>query len=91
MQVQSDAAADALLTRDGKRGRIRELVHAGAPVVIRTHWQSLFCDGSRTGLQCFEKVLTRIREHLDGGVQWVTCSEPARAALGLGGRGGWTR
>jgi hypothetical protein len=80
MTGRIDAAADLLLTCNGKRGRIRELADAGAPVVICTHWQSLFCDGSGAGLSCFEKVLKRIREHLDGAVQWMKCSEMARSA-----------
>jgi hypothetical protein len=74
------AGADALLTRDGKRGRIRELVDAQAPVVLCTHWQSLFCNGNGAGLVCLRTVLERIRKHLGGAVQWMRCSELARAA-----------
>jgi hypothetical protein len=75
------AAADRLLTADGRRGRIRELADAVAPVVICTHWQSLFCDGRASGLLAFETVLRRLRSLGEGAVKWMKCSELARMAM----------
>jgi hypothetical protein len=80
----ADGGADRLLTRDGRRGRIRDLVDAGAPVVICTHWQSMFSEGRAAGLRGMEKVFDRVGKVFGGGVRWVKCSDLARIALRKG-------
>jgi hypothetical protein len=52
---------DALLSRDGRHGRIRELDDQGCPVLLLTHWQSLFSDGTCAGLWGLEQLLMRLQ------------------------------
>jgi len=69
--------ADKVLTEDGQRGRAAELFHAGVPVVMLTHWQSLFSNGRKTGLRALDEVGHRIRGAWDKQARWVTCYELA--------------
>jgi len=74
-------ALDAMLSRDGKSGRLRELYEAGGPMVLLTHWQSLFSNDSRAGLAAFKELVRRIDRAFGDDVEWVTCSELARRAV----------
>ena len=71
------AGVDALLSRDGKAGRIRRLVDQGCPVLILTHWQSLYSDGTCAGLWGLERLLQRLRNVFGPDLAWVACSELA--------------
>jgi len=75
------AGATALLAADGKSGRIRELLDQPCPIVLLTHWQSLFAQGSAAGLCALDEVLRRVRDRLGDQVVWVTCSQLARASV----------
>lgn len=74
------AGVDRLLSRDGRSGKLRELFHGGYPMVILTHWQSLFSDGRCAGLRGLERLLGRIERIFGAEVRWMRCSELARAA-----------
>jgi hypothetical protein len=82
---QARAAArrgvDSLLTDNGKAGRVRELLDAGLPITILTHWQSLFGNGSMAGLWGLGLLLERIQRRLGEQVQWMRCSELAQRAI----------
>lgn len=73
-------SVDAMLSADGRAGRLRELYDAGGPIVIVTHWQSLFSNDNRAGLQAFKELVARIERTFSDGVEWVTCSSLARRA-----------
>ena len=75
------AGVEALLTRDGKAGRIRELVDQDAPVLILTHWQSLFSDGTFAGLEGLAMLLERVNRRFGAGLAWTTCSDLAAQAV----------
>ena len=75
------AGADAMLTADGRKGRIRELLGQPCPILLLTHWQSLYSDGTRTGLWGLERLLDRIEKRLGSEVEWTTCSELAARAV----------
>jgi len=72
------SVADHFLTEDGTSGRMAELFHAGTPIVFHTHWQSLYSNGRRTGLQALAEVGRRVKEAWGDDAEWVTCSELAR-------------
>lgn len=76
-QAYVKSIADQLLTEDGQRGRAAELFHAGVPVVLLTHWQSLFANGRKTGLRVLAEVGHRVRTAWGRRVRWVTCLELA--------------
>lgn len=69
--------ADNLLSADGLHGRAAELFHARVPVVMLTHWQSLFSNGRKTGLRALNEVGHRIRGAWGERARWVTCFELA--------------
>ncbi len=69
---------DRLVSPDGKTGRIRELTESGFPVVIVTHWQSLYTQGTELGLEGLKVLAERIQKVFGSGFEWVTCSEMAR-------------
>jgi len=72
---------DMLITRSGRQGRLRELFDGGYPLIMVTHWQSLFAEGRRAGLDGFEELLLRIGRTFGDRVKWVTLSDLARSAL----------
>lgn len=69
---------DRLISPDGKTGRIRDLISAGHPVVIVTHWQSLYTRGTGLGLEGLSMLAERIKKHFGTELEWVECSEMAR-------------
>lgn len=68
---------DRLVSPDGKSGRIRELIESGYPVVIVTHWQSLYTQGTGLGLDGLTKLADRIQKVFGSTFEWVKCSELA--------------
>jgi hypothetical protein len=69
---------DRLVSPDGKTGRIRQLIESGYPVVIVTHWQSLYTQGTELGLEGLTVLAERIQKVFGSSFEWVTCSEMAR-------------
>ena len=69
---------DRVVSADGRSGRIRELIDAGAPVVLLTHWQSLYTQGTALGLDGLCALAERIRKVFGNSLEWVSCSELAR-------------
>jgi len=69
---------DQLLSADGRTGRIRELIDAGAPVMLLTHWQSLYTQGTGLGLEGLTALAGRIQKVFGANVEWISCSERAR-------------
>jgi hypothetical protein len=69
---------DRLVSPDGKSGRIRQLIESGSPIVIVTHWQSLYTQGTELGLEGLSTLATRIQQVFGSGLEWVKCSELAR-------------
>lgn len=76
------AGVDALLSADGKRGRIPEVMAQGHPVAILTHWQSLYSDGTCAGLWGLERLLNRMRRCYGSDLAWTPCSDLAAGAAG---------
>ncbi len=69
---------DRLVSADGRTGRIRQLIESGHPIVLITHWQSLYTQGTGQGLEGLQALVERIRKVFGGSLQWVSCSELAR-------------
>ena len=79
-----DSIADLIITKDGRGGKIREVLDAGGWPILLTHWQSLFSAGLETGLAVLDEVGKRVNESLAEEVEWQTCSEIARLTLKRG-------
>lgn len=71
------AGVNALLTADGKKGRVRELVDQGCPVLLLTHWQSMLSDGTCAGLWGLEQLLKRLQKVFGSDLAWHSCIELA--------------
>jgi hypothetical protein len=68
---------DRLVSPDGKTGRIRQLIETGYPVVVVTHWQSLYTQGTGLGLEGFASLAERMQKVFGSAIEWVPCSEMA--------------
>jgi hypothetical protein len=73
---------DRLVSPDGRSGRIKELMNTGFPVVIVTHWQSLYTQGTGLGLEGLTTLAERIKKVFGSDLEWVKCSELARRYAG---------
>lgn len=71
-----------LVSADGRAGRIRELMESGHPVVLVTHWQSLYTQGTGLGLEGLTALAERIQKVFGDRLEWVSCSELARRFVG---------
>lgn len=71
---------NALLSADGKSGRIPEILSQKGPITILTHWQSLYSDGTCAGLKGLEQLLERVQKHYGSDLVWTSCSELAHQA-----------
>ncbi len=69
---------DRLVSTDGRTGRIRQLLESGHPVVLVTHWQSLYTQGTGLGLEGLAALAERIQKVFGKNLEWVMCSELAR-------------
>ena len=69
---------DRLVSPDGRTGRIRDLMERGLPVVIVTHWQSLFTQGTGLGLEGLTALAERMKKVFGSGIEWVSCYEMAK-------------
>ncbi len=69
---------DRVLSADGRTGRIRQLVESGHPVVLLTHWQSLYTQGTGLGLEGLTALAERIHKVFGKGMEWISCSERAQ-------------
>jgi len=67
--------ADRFITHDGLGGRLPTLLNGGGPIVLVTHWQSLYSNGSRLGLRTYQEVADRIQALLGERVLWSKLSE----------------
>lgn len=75
------ARIEAVLSRDGARGRMRDLFRAGGPITFHSHAQSLFSNGTRAGLLGFKELILRIERTFGDAVRWTRCSEFAAACV----------
>jgi hypothetical protein len=76
-QFGEPALTDALLSRDGRSGRLSELFPRGEPMIFHTHWQSLFSNGSGAGLDALEDLFGRINRTWGEDVVWLSARELA--------------
>jgi hypothetical protein len=69
---------DRVLSADGRTGRIRQLIESGHPIVLLTHWQSLYTQGTGLGLEGLAALAERIQKVFGHSMEWVSCSERAQ-------------
>ncbi|GAC1428999.1 MAG: hypothetical protein NVSMB65_02330 [Chloroflexota bacterium] len=75
---------DKLISEDGGRGRLAAVLAAGGPAVFHTHWQTLFSQGTESGMRALGLVAQRVKDHFCHRVAWTGCSDLARYAAAAG-------
>lgn len=71
---------DELISADGQRGRLAQVLAAGGPAAFHTHWQTLFARGTYSGLHALGEVVRRLEAHFGGAFAWTCCSDLASYA-----------
>jgi hypothetical protein len=71
---------DMLITADGRGGRLAAVLAAGGPAAFHTHWQTMFSQGTESGLHALGEVARRVGEHFGAQVRWTGCAELAHYA-----------
>jgi len=82
-----EGLADRFLTRDGRGGRIREILDGGGWPALVTHWQCLFSNGHETGLSVLDEVGKRVTRALGSEAEWTSCMRVAGKAWTQAGDG----
>jgi hypothetical protein len=70
-------SADQFITRDGRGGRLPEVINRGEPAVMFCHWPGMFYNGEKRGFHAFQEVVKRVHEKYDN-LLWMKLSEIAR-------------
>jgi len=73
--------ADQLITEDGREGAVVRSAQQDEHIILLTHWQSMFSNGTRTGLRALELAAERIEKHLSHQVQWTRAEDLMRQVL----------
>jgi hypothetical protein len=71
---------DKVLSADGRTGRIRQLIDSSYPVILLSHWQSLYTQGTGLGLEGLSALAERIQKVFGNSIEWVNMTEMARRA-----------
>ncbi len=72
---------DRVLSADGRTGRIRQLIDSGHPVILLTHWQSLYTQGSGLGLEGLSALAERIQKLFGSNIEWLSITEMAQRGV----------
>lgn len=73
--------ADELITEDGKAGAFINALEEGSQIIFLTHWQSLYSNGTRSGLRALELAAARVEKHLKAKVEWIKTEDLMRKIL----------
>lgn len=79
--MSPESLADRYVTTDGQAGRLAALLVGGGPLVLVTHWQSLYANGSRLGLRTYQEVASRINALWPDRIAWRKLSDIASQFL----------
>lgn len=71
---------DSLISEDGRTGKLRELFEEGSPLIMISHWQSLYSDGRGIGIEGFEYLMERVNRIFGKDTEWMTFEEIATLA-----------
>lgn len=74
-------AIDSLLSADGRTGVMRELFDAGDPIIFISHWQSLYSDGRKIGLEGLDALTQRMNKIFGKEIEWMPMAELAKRTV----------
>jgi hypothetical protein len=75
---RAEQVVDAVISADGRSGRLAELAAADAWLLFVCHWQTIYSDGSREGLKALDEIAARLARAHGARLLWLTTSEVAR-------------
>ncbi len=81
-QYGRHARTDSLIGPGGEGGVLTAFGDSGAPVVIVTHWQSLYGNGARQAPAVLGQIAERLRQRYERRLEWWSAGELARFAAG---------
>lgn len=59
-------------------GRMVELIERRQPAVMLCHWPGMYCNGTQSGFQAFQRVVTSLESRFRDRTIWMKLSEMAR-------------
>jgi hypothetical protein len=68
--MSPEQLADEYVTEDGQAGRLAELMGGGGPLILVTHWQSLYANGTRLGLRTYREIAARVQALWADRLEW---------------------
>lgn len=74
-KMSPQTLADRFLTADGQHGRLAELRRGDGPLILVTHWQSLYSNGTQLGLRTYQEAMARVATHYGNHVAWRKLSD----------------
>jgi hypothetical protein len=73
--MSPETLTDRYLTTDGQNGRLAVLLKGGGPLILVTHWQSLYSNGSRLGFRTYQEIAARVASLCGDRVAWRKLSD----------------
>ncbi len=70
--------ADKYIAADGRSGQFVDAIKKHACLIFYTHIQTLYGNGSKSGLKVFQVAIDRLHRHYGDRIQWMTGLEIAR-------------
>ncbi|MDB5060053.1 MAG: hypothetical protein JWO59_3525 [Chloroflexi bacterium] len=69
---------DALISADGQSGRLVETLRNGGSSAFHSHWQTMFSQGTYSGMNALELVAQRLETYFGPRIAWTGCDDLAR-------------
>ena len=69
---------DLILSSDGRSGMARDLFEQGHPIILISHWQRLYSDGTMIGLDGLETLVQRVNKVFGPQIEWKSFEEIAQ-------------
>lgn len=81
-QYGREPSTDSLIGAGGEGGVLPAFGDSGAPVVVVTHWQSLYGNGARRAPEVLSEIAARLRRRYGRRLDWWSAGRIARFAAG---------
>jgi len=72
------ADVDKYITDDGRKGQFVDAIAKHKCLIFYTHAQTLYGNGTKSGLKVFQIAIDRLQRHYGDRIQWMTGLEIAR-------------
>lgn len=69
---------DRYCNADASSGRMVELIRRGQPAVMLCHWPGMYCNGTKSGFQAFQRVVLSLAASFSDQTLWMKVSEIGR-------------